>query len=299
MVNDQTLEVFDNNIAMKEALFMAFEIRKKYPPVCIISMQYSESNPENKWLGGSNYDELAELVRNKVEKEGFVAVLYGTDSLSYLSKNLKFVDLLYKYKKVCFFKAPFILKEVLAEVKRLRELPNLKDELAERISVMSIKQDSASRLHHDICHRPNEIIAKVNKLYGTSYAPDTDPEIVREFLSKYRENPGNEFAGEFLKGVFCDVEGTLLASAETGEINKPALDKLLEFDKDSFITLWTGGDVEKLQRILEEKGINWKVLPKSIFSGATVEVAIDDLSADDLKKDYNISTQRFIRVSEL
>lgn len=108
-------------------------------------------------------------------------------------------------------------------------------------------------------------------------------ELALELLSTTSEEP---FKDRCLKGVFCDIENTLLRN---GKINKKILDKLKAAEQNMLpITIWTGGNSEKYNRTLRKLGIFWKIAPKQLFRGSTVEYAIDDETEQILIERYNI-----------
>jgi hypothetical protein len=115
-----------------------------------------------------------------------------------------------------------------------------------------------------------------------------------EALRNAKTLVGDSARGQLMPGVFCDVEGTLVTASE--ELNEKVLAQLKEYAKTKPVTLWTGGDLDRVKKLVRSLGVEWPVVSKYDFDGCTVEIAIDDLPKEKFEKDYRISSQKFIQV---
>ncbi len=109
-------------------------------------------------------------------------------------------------------------------------------------------------------------------------APDNFLAIIEKAHEARLKKTGN---AKITAGVFCDVEGTLLIQ---GALNKPLANYLsCLHEKGVPVTIFTGGDIEKLTRELITRGFSEVLLPirkKDEFFGHCLEVLIDDTRAD-------------------
>lgn len=123
----------------------------------------------------------------------------------------------------------------------------------------------------------------------------TDKELL-DFLFETRKNMEREeiMKGESIQGVFCDIEGTLIIN---GEINKEILEKLNLYEKEGkMITLWTDGDKNELQKILDENSIKYLLQSKFDYAGAVAEIVIDDSDENTFNARTKIYAKEFIQV---
>lgn len=133
----------------------------------------------------------------------------------------------------------------------------------------------------------------------------TDDEVVDQIITENNKQVREvKLAGQNFPGIFCDVQGTLLLSDDK-TLNLPVYNWLKEQEKLGFtITIWTGGDTDKMATSLYstdeflDDQIQWPVVGKSAFAGASVEIAIDDQPLN-LKNDFAIEAKRLINVSEI
>ena len=98
-----------------------------------------------------------------------------------------------------------------------------------------------------------------------------------------------------LNGLFVDVEGTLL---KNGSLDETVLNEIKNYENGP-VNIWTGGSVtnaidmlkkQGFPEVLKEMGSNIynsiPVLSKNALRGASVDMAIDDLSQEELKEQY-------------
>jgi hypothetical protein len=149
--------------------------------------------------------------------------------------------------------------------------------------------------------RAQKAVDTINQDFHTTFDRDEDQEKALEFLGGFRIDEGDEFSGDELSGVYCDIEGTLL-NLDTREFNTAVLEKLKELDKSTFVHIWTGGDERLMKEVsdrLVREGVQWPVVSKHDFGGAIPEIVIDDMSQEELAATYRITPKSFIDVRSL
>lgn|GEM_PF-3431116 len=97
-----------------------------------------------------------------------------------------------------------------------------------------------------------------------------------------------------IEGLACDVEGTLLVGEE---INSKVLEMLRESEKEGkSVTLWTGGDVEKLSAKLRQLGVEYPVVSKYDYRWGEAEMVIDDLAQAEFSERYKIFPKKYHQI---
>lgn len=169
------------------------------------------------------------------------------------------------------------------------------DPLAIALLDLAQKKNTVSVLQHDLNHahtsdKMTEWLDRARALgfFGNDAA-------VIEMVKAWRTQSACPFQGQFLLGIFCDVQGTLLNAR--GELNTRLAAYLRAESEKKPITLWTGGDVDSARTKLAPL-VPWKVTSKLFFGGATVEIAIDDTEPEALLRDYGFFTQSFIKAPQ-
>ena len=103
---------------------------------------------------------------------------------------------------------------------------------------------------------------------------------------------------EIIKGIFCDVEGTLIKIENYQfKLDTELFKILLEKSRKTNVTLWTGGgELYSIKELLESFGIPFPLVSKTDYSGKIVECAYDDLSEQELYGRYKIRAKKFIQI---
>lgn len=187
------------------------------------------------------------------------------------------------------------LKRFVEKVDHARERTRPSDLLAIALLDLAQKKNMVSILQHDLNHahtqgRMTEWLDRARALgfFGSDAT-------VIEMAKAWKTHSACPFQGQFLSGIFCDVQGTLLN--DRGELNTKLVAYLRAESEKKPITLWTGGDVESARTTLAPL-VPWKVTSKLFFGGATVEIAIDDAYPEALLRDYGFFTQSFIKAPQ-
>jgi len=204
-------------------------------------------------------------------------------------------------KRGCgFLQLPFDSEQLFSKYNEL--LNNEKEEDLLAIEINRI--NSFERKMAQIKHRSyrsigvnsdsdKEIVSKAVLEVRALGLSGSDEEIAEQIKNFEHKAKNSIFAGKFFPGVFCDLEGTLL----NGDIvNNTILELLRNFSKEKPITLWTGGKVEELKKILISNGIPWKLISKYDLAGAEVEIAYDDEDFSVFFEKYAIKVQNFNKI---
>lgn len=101
------------------------------------------------------------------------------------------------------------------------------------------------------------------------------------------------FSGKFLPGVYIDVENILVrySVVDTG-----LRDRIVSMGQSLPITLWHDNISEIDLRRLRKAGLFHKVLPKSLFFGATVQIAYCDLEEGRFSESCNVRAKEYCRI---
>lgn len=141
--------------------------------------------------------------------------------------------------------------------------------------------------HHE------QIIAKARKEFDM-HERTTDEQVLY-FIKNTKLELEKVREGE-VKGVFCDIDDTLLL--RDGSINEKVLVLLSEYEKEGKeVSIWTGGDpalaTERLQKTSAKK---YPLVSKYDYIGATAEIVIDNVSEDKFYFQSGIKAKKFIRI---
>jgi hypothetical protein len=102
------------------------------------------------------------------------------------------------------------------------------------------------------------------------------------------EDTASQFAGRVFPDICLDVEGTLFT--DEGVLREDILNlaqSQAAVEKRP-ITIWTGGDIEKIRPMVRKAGIAYKLVHKQVLRGATVGHVIDDMAQDEFSNTYQI-----------
>lgn len=245
----------------------------------------------------TNVDQLNNI-RGEVEK-GTPVIFYGCSSEESLRlKGDPAVPYFYR-KNTGYYQLPFNLSDIAITYKSILDGKKIENRAAILASQTEAKRTLAGILLHDLHPGKNttEPMKKAQNEFDIAGSTEKVREKLKEIMSRKDEaTPVKDLIGdEVLKGVFCDIEGTLLSS--DGAVNESVLQMLEKEEGKRAVSIWTGGDTEKLQKKLYQLGVKkFPILSKYSFKGCEVEVVIDDLSQDEFKKRYGIKSQKYIQI---
>jgi hypothetical protein len=255
--------------------------------------------------GNSNFPgvEIAEnLLRDNKADHVF---MYAFQDLEAIRKNTPEIDLLLAKENVKFLEAPFMPQQVIEALrsdvkevvssKKLQEVQDKKIDYKVAILLHKIHINSPDQLDNlptDDSSRIPEMIAE-SKKYFPALEGKSDKEIV-EFLFEIRKNVPEIMKGQNIEGVYCDIEGTLFNGEE---LNTKTLDMLKEFEaQGKNITLWTDGDITKLQMLLDKAEIKYPLKSKIDHAGASAEIVIDNEDNNTFSAKTKIYAKKFIKI---
>ena len=110
------------------------------------------------------------------------------------------------------------------------------------------------------------------------YHPNEKDINYEELLQSFQESTE---AHEVIKGIYVDVEGTLIRENYQGRgLNEHLVEKLNKLaDEGNEIIIFTGGDVQALGEELKKFGLSERFLPvrsKNDYRGKVLEILVDD-----------------------
>jgi hypothetical protein len=219
--------------------------------------------------------------------------------MEYFLKEQKFRDkfnALIGKKRFGYIQLPFLVEDILSLYKSLLVEDKEEDTLSIEIERINSYNKGMGIIQHNAQHKLHDqkvaqcAIGEAREL-GVVGTDQEIIEVIKNF--KHESLRSYSFSGRYFPGVFCDIEGTLIVDQE---INQSMLKTLKEMGRTKPITLWTGGDVEKLEKKLLENKIFWKLVSKNNFAGAEVEIAFDDEEKSEFKQKYNIKVRDFRKI---
>jgi len=234
------------------------------------------------------------------DTKGETVIFYAFEPEVYLLTHGNKAAPYFYRRNTAYFQMPFELVEIAAIYKDIRDGKKLENKAVMLAAKAGHRKSIISILLHDIhpgkygCEKGLETAKQEFGFTGTI-------EQVREQLGAIRARdkdavgPIEELIGdELVPGVFCDVEGTLLDDA--GKVDDVLLSILKNEAKAKSVTLWTGGDPEKISGRLLHAGIKqFPLVSKHDFRGCNVEIVYDDLPQEEFKKQYGIRTKAYLK----
>lgn len=277
------MKVFDNEIPVKMAMERAMGV-------------LLPEDAEVIFASVENFND----VRENLEK-GTPVIFYGMESEASIRFEGKPAAPWFYSKNAAYFQIPFELVTMIEMYKKIKNGEKLENKAVMIAAKCGYKQSLVGKLLHDIypgkygCEEGLKIAEKEFGFIGSI-------EEIRNQLEKVRgKDVGKAYeviGDEMLSGVFCDVEGTLI-SADRTEVNEDILRLLGLFPEQEkkAVTLWTGGDIVELEKVLFRLGVKYPVVSKEIFRGCRVELVYDDLSQVEFEKQYGIKAEAFVQIS--
>lgn len=245
----------------------------------------------------ANVDQL-DNVRDEVEK-GTPVVFYGFSTEASLRLNGDPAVPYFYLKNTGYCQLPFNLSDVANAYKDICDGKKVENRAAILAAQVGVKNTLIGVLMHDL--GPGKDMTKPLEKAQKEFGITGSVEEVRKALKEIKDEKGNttpvkDLVGtEVLKGVFCDIEDTLLSLG--GTVNDSVLQMLEKEEGKRAVSIWTGGDANELQKKLYRLGIKkYPVLSKSSFRGCEVEEVIDDLPQDKFEAGYGIKVQKYFQI---
>ncbi len=168
------------------------------------------------------------------------------------------------------------------------------DPLAIRLLEVESRVNSMGVLNHDLDRAlkgsgREEWMRRARILLGNH----TEEELIRMVQQGERPKAG-PLAGQVFPDVCVDVEGTLLDEARN--LREDVIQKVTELANGRPVTVWTGGDVAEIGKLIRERRIEWKLASKYSLAGARVHAIIDDLPTAQFAQEYNVDCDVYVQV---
>jgi hypothetical protein len=230
-------------------------------------------------------------------------VLFHYSPLSLLIKHAPAIGLVNKHENVYLIRFWEIQKwgEIFTQQKSVIETGyTTTDEVNKYLS----------QLFHDLGHvfdwsqnslpknnaRFDAIMASARN-YFPGLKEKSDAEIVT-FLKETKVERPLVKKGEYLDGVYCDLEGTLWVNGKENEKVTKLLDQCMNDGEN--VTIWTDGNIEEMKAHAKLPAwIICQLKSKHDFAGAKAKVVIDDMREYEFSALTKISAETFIHVSEI
>lgn len=245
-----------------------------------------------------NVDDELRYIDDEICNAVCPIIFYGMNSeFSFRLTGNPAVPYFYK-KNGAYFRIPFQLAEIIAMIYKIQEGKKIENTAAMMVSGKKSKDRLISVFLHDIkpegCGDFHERSLKiVEKEFGISGTTKEVRAKLEELQSQYSNSKDIFVATQTIPGVFCDVDDTLIVN---NAINQKILEKLQKYAEAKAITLWTGGDLQEAEKVLDNLGITeYPLLSKYDFEGYQVEIAIDDLPQSEFEEKYKIKAEVYIQ----
>ena len=206
-------------------------------------------------------------------------------------------NVLFSFPKVGYLQLPGdsnIWSEIYREVAVCRQNHKVANPLALPMLQLGDRVNGLGALKHDAKYvegdpqsdRSQAWLSKARFLFGNRPLE----ELVAAVNAAELETLPGRFQGQEFPGLFVDIEGTLVVD---GALNVDVLEQIKAADAAQRpVTLWSGGDLAAMRKMVSGLGMRRLVVAKADFRGAKVEEAIDNEPLDS----YGIEAQTLIGV---
>jgi len=266
------IEVYDDNKALAGALQKAMG---DVTPNAIYVNLFATSGISPKIYG---------IVKNNPDKK---VILYDIRPVQELWLEPDFKKIM-SNPNTRFVPIPINLREVLE--KYLKK--DIANPALEATAYLGAEQNIVGRIRHDAHYDKAGSAERARQALGMQ---GTDDEIMK-MLENYKDGDSigrNNVSGNFFGGVFCDIEGTLKHGSA---INEDLVKELDKYSRTKPVNIWTGGDIKEMISFLRQHKIEYPILSKGWFNGASVEIAIDDLDESEFRNRYSIKSNVYKQV---
>ncbi len=243
------------------------------------------------FIGLEKAQEIAEEDKNNL------VILTSFVPLTFLATRKHFHEAMAD-PRVLFIRLPFSAEDLRQALKDYETNPRPADELAKHLGHIKRTNNALSMLQHDGRYlvdlpaddsRKKHWLDKANVTLGDGSFDELWAKLKGQVPSV-----SSSLSGMTFPDVCVDIEGTLFTPE--GVLRTEVLETVKAYETTNPITVWTGGDIEKLDKLLRRNNILWKVLPKEALRGATVEIIIDDLPQTEFFEQYGVNCATYIQV---
>lgn len=236
-------------------------------------------------------------------KEGKSVIFYGFSSEASLRLSGCTAVPYFYFSYTGYVQIPATLDNIANLYVSIRDGKKIQNSAAILAGQVGFRNNLIGTLLHDMCpgkdaEEPLERAAKEFGVTGTvKHVQEQLEKMQNEKDEKTTPVKDLSLRGSgHISGILCDIEGTLLIKDGTA-INEKVLYMLNEKGKEKAVSLWTGGDVKKLEKkLFDLKVTEFPVLSKYIFRGCEIEEAIDDLPREEFEEKYGIKTKIYVQV---
>lgn len=201
------------------------------------------------------------------------------------------------YPNVEFVRLPFSLKSMKEIMAQFEGERRPFDQLAIRLAGIKRDMNKVGTLEHNLHHAINggpEAMEAWEKqaraIFGEELSLD---EVIERIKKKDPTSLEGELAGEEFADLCVDVEDTLV---QDGVINAELVERMKVASKERPITIWTGGDMKQIEKLLRDAGISFKLASKHWLRGAKVAKAIDNMPQAEFLETYGIEAGEYEQI---
>ncbi|MEK7150531.1 MAG: hypothetical protein AAB736_02895, partial [Patescibacteria group bacterium] len=240
-----------------ERALPVFGIEKNMPLILV--------NADIDFLGSDKkMNEIVDEIEDDKERP---VIFYSFDSQEKLEIRRHPASRLFYKSDVGFVKMPVELIELKKLYDFLVSGKKIANPAVEAFLSLGVKEHLANILLHDIGH-PHltiRVLDKAKEKFGiTGSAEEVREKLKQIQQGDQKETLAKEWKGKTFPGVFCDIEGTLFF---VDKIKNEVLEKLNKYAETTSVTLWSGGDLEEIEKKLVANGVSYPLVSKYAFEG--------------------------------
>jgi hypothetical protein len=199
---------------------------------------------------------------------------------------------------VVFRQLPEGLEDLVGAFKEASDRNRKPDPLAIALLTIKIAQSEVQVLHHDLhyAEQDPETMPAWLKRAQRHFADKPEADLVEAVKQAHREcKTAGKFSGEIFPDTCVDVEGTLFDS--NGVFRPDVLARAVTEANGQPITIWTGGDLVAVRKMLRDARVPYKLVPKELMAGATVGNVIDDMPEAEFRETYGIHYGHYTQIA--
>lgn len=223
-------------------------------------------------------------------------IIYGFETEKNIRRREPRMALLLTRPRTVYLQLPCETEALKSALEKLARKDALVNTAAERSLALSELDKKMGQMKHLIDHPTPDRIEKACRQAREELGwTGTNKEIMDQIRNfKRSEMMKKEFSDKVISGVFCDIQGTLM-DYDAREIQPEVLEMLKAYEAEGkTISLWSGGELKDFRKRLAELEIIWPLLSKYDFEGCVVEIAVDDIPAKKLEKEYGIKAEHYV-----
>ena len=203
------------------------------------------------------------------------------------------------YTNVVLRQLPEGVVDIMAALDEAGEKKRMPDPLAIALLTAEDTKRDIGILQHDLHsaetnggERMVQWETRARKVFGEK----SQAELIELVKQPRKEEGVDQFAGQTFPDVCVDVEGTLFTDEGIFRQDVLGFAELLAKPDGRPITIWTGGDLEAVRKMVRKAGIPHKLVSKHMLRGASVGIIVDDLPSEAFSREYGIGFESYRQI---